>query len=271
MTYQYYWLEMIKVKSLEYGTKFLGSILILVIGLWFIKFLMKLIERSLEKGKVDQSLHSFIVSLSKFGLRIILFITVAATLGVQESSLITVLGAGGLAVGLALQGSLANFAGGVLILAFRPFNVGDYIEAQGFAGTVSQIQILYTTLLTADNKKIVIPNGDLSNHSVINFSSQNTRRLDFIFGVDYNCDILKVKKILNNIVENHNLILKNPVWIIGVAELGASSVDFDVKVWCRTEDYWTLYYDLREKVKLELDKENINIPYPQMDVHIHSK
>lgn len=264
------WLDFIKNKAYEYGSRLLGSIILLIVGLWLIKFLVKLIDRSLEKSKIDQSLHSFIISLSKFGLKIILFITVAATLGVQETSLITALGAAGLAIGLALQGSLSNFAGGVLILAFRPFNVGDYIEAQGFAGTVKEIQILYTILLTPDNKKVVIPNGELSNHSVINYSAQDTRRLDLVFGVGYNNDILKVKEILTNIINNNEKILKDPEYIIGVSELGESSVNFTVNVWCNSTDYRILNFGLREQVKLEFDKHNINIPYPQMDVHIYN-
>lgn len=263
------WMDFIKDKALEFGPRLLGSIVLLVVGLWVIKFLVKIIDRSLEKSKTDQSLHSFIISLSRFGLKIILYITVAATLGVKETSLITALGAAGLAIGLALQGSLANFAGGVLILAFRPFNVGDYIEAQGVGGTVKEIQILYTVLLTSDNKKIVIPNGELSNHSVVNYSAQDTRRLDFVFGVSYNSDILKVKEILTNIAKNHPMVLTEPAWVIGVSELGDKSINFDVKLWCKSTDYWNLYYDFREKVKLEFDKENISIPYPQMDVHIH--
>ncbi|HHW68485.1 mechanosensitive ion channel family protein [Defluviitalea raffinosedens] len=263
------WIDLLTDKALEFGPRLLGSIVLLVGGLWLIKFLVKIIDRSLGKSKTDESLHSFIISLSRFGLKLILYVTVAATLGVKESSLITALGAAGLAIGLALQGSLANFAGGVLILAFRPFNVGDYIEAQGFSGTVKEIQILYTILLTPDNKKIVIPNGELSNHSVINYSAQDTRRLDLVFGVGYDSDILKAKEILNTIAKKHPLILKDPAWVIGVSELGERSVNFDVKLWCKTENYWTLYYDFREKVKLEFDKEKITIPYPQMDIHIH--
>ncbi|NLK21284.1 MAG: mechanosensitive ion channel [Epulopiscium sp.] len=264
------WLEIIKIKFFGFAPKLIWSIILFVVGLWLIKLLVKFIDNFLRRGKVDQSLYSFVISFSKVSLKIILFITVAATLGVKESSLIAVLGAAGLAVGLALQGSLSNFAGGVLILAFRPFNVGDYIESQGFSGTVKEIQILYTILLTPDNRKIVIPNGELSNHSVVNYSSLNERRLDFVFSVGYKNDILKVKQILENIVRNHNLVLKDPHWTIGVAELGSSSVNFAVKIWCKSEDYWILFYDLQEKVKLELDKENIHIPYPQMDVHVHN-
>lgn len=262
------WLDFMKDKSFQYVPKLIGSIAILVIGLWIIKLLMRFIGRSLEKSKLDRSLRSFITSLSGVGLKLILFITVATNLGVKESSLITALGAAGLAVGLALQGSLSNLAGGVLILAFRPFNVGDYIEAQGFGGTVKEIQILYTILVTPDNKKVVIPNGELSNHGIVNYSTEEIRRLDLVFRVGYDCDLLKVKKILENIVACHDLILKDPKWVIGVRELETSSVNFTVNIWCKSEHYWTLFYDLKEKVKLALDKENISIPYSQMDVHI---
>lgn len=254
-----------------YGQKIILAIIVLVIGLILINHLLKLINKSLDKAKVDKSLHSFLNSIINISLKILLFITIASMLGVKMTSFIAILGAAGLAVGLALQGSLSNFAGGVLIILLKPFKVGDFIEGTGHAGTVTEIQVFHTILNTPDNRVIVIPNGNLSNSSVINYSKKDTRRVDLTFGVSYQDDITKVKNVLTRLANEHELILKDPAPVIKLAELGDSSINFILRVWCQSENYWTVHFDLLENVKLEFDKENISFPYPHMDVDLYNR
>ncbi|MFW6390166.1 MAG: mechanosensitive ion channel family protein [Halanaerobiales bacterium] len=261
------WQEKLIELSFEYGGRLLGAILVFIFGKWVIKLILKYINRW-SKNNLDPTLHSFVKSIAKTILYILLFITAASTMGIQMTSFVAIFGAAGLAIGLALQGSLANFAGGVLILTFRPFNINDFIEVNGNKGKVKSIQILYTTLLTRDNKNIIIPNGTLANSDIINYSIEDTRRVDLQFGVGYDDNILQVKEILQDIVDNHELILKEPAPIIRVGEHADSSVNFNTMVWTESENYWTVYYDLMEEVKLNFDEEGINIPYPQMDVHL---
>lgn len=251
---------------MTYGMKLILAIVVFLIGIKIIKYLVKGVEKALKKSKIDSSLESFILSLAKLTFKILLFITVVGMVGVQTTSFVAIIGSAGLAIGLALQGSLANFAGGVLILVLKPFKVGDYIEAAGHAGTVKEIQVFYTVLKTPDNRIIIIPNGSLSNSSAINYSVMDTRRVDLIFGVGYEEDINKVKEVLNGIVQEHKLVLKDPEPFIRVGEHGESSVNFIVRVWCNSEDYWTVHFDLIEMVKIKFDEEDINIPYPHMDV-----
>lgn len=252
----------------KYGGNVILSLVVFLIGIKLIKYLDKILYRGLEKSKVDKSLKSFIVSITNVSLKILLFISIAGILGVDTTTFAAVIGAAGLAVGLALQGSLSNFAGGVLIILFKPFKIGDYIEVGGFAGTVDEIQVFNTVLKTPDNRVIVIPNGNLSNSSLVNYSAMDTRRVDFTFGVGYEDDINKVKEVLNKIVKEHKLIFQDPEPFIRVAEHGDSSVNFAVRVWGKSEDYWTIYFDLMETVKIRFDEEGINIPYPHMDVNI---
>ena len=188
--------------------------------------------------------------------------------GVDLASITAVVASAGVAIGLALQGSLSNFAGGFIILLLRPFKVGDYIATSSYEGGVEKIDLFYTHLVTVDNKEILIPNGTLSNGSLINYSSKDTRRVDLKFGVAYDADILHVRRVLNDIVSKHKLILHHPEPFIGIVEHADSSVNFAVRVWCNTPDYWKIYFDLLEEVKLRFDDEEINFPYPQMDVHL---
>jgi small conductance mechanosensitive channel len=189
--------------------------------------------------------------------------------GIATTSFVAILGAAGLAIGLALQGSLANFAGGVLILLFKPFKVGDYIEAQGYSGTVNEIQIFNTILKSLDNKTIIIPNGNLSNDCITNYSTEPLRRVDFVFGIGYEDDIKKAKEVLLTIIKSDSRVLKEPEPFVSIGELGDSSVNFTVRVWCNKEAYWDVYFDMFEKVKLEFDKQGISIPFPQRDVHLY--
>jgi small conductance mechanosensitive channel len=255
---------------LEYGPKLLLAILTLIVGLYVIKLLDKGFERAMEKGNIEISLKKFLLSMVRILLKILLFISVISMLGVEMTSFIALLGAAGLAVGLSLQGSLANFAGGVLLLLFKPFKVGDFIETQGFKGTVHSIQVFNTVLKTPDNKTIVIPNGNLSNGSITNFTTESTRRIDMTFGIGYSDDIRKAKDLLNRLVKEDGRILQDPAPRIAVSELGDSSVNFAVWVWCNSSDYLNIKFDMQENVKLTFDSEGISIPFPQRDVHVYN-
>ncbi len=250
---------------------FLLAIVALLIGLWIIKVLVKSTEKAMEKGNVDVSLRKFFRSLLNIGLKVLLLISVASMIGIATTSFIAIIGAAGLAVGLALQGSLSNFAGGVLILLFKPFKVGDFIETQGHLGTVHELQVFNTILKTPDNKTIIIPNGAVSNGSIINFSVEETRRVDMTFGIGYEDDIKKAKNLLMNLLEKDPRVFKDPAPQVLLNELADSSVNFAVRAWVKAPDYWNLFFDLQEKVKLAFDENKISIPYPQHDVHLFNE
>ena len=251
------------------GPQFLWATVTLLVGFWAIKIINKFANKAMTKGKVDVSLQKFIASLLSIGLKILLLISVAGMLGIATASFVAVIGAAGLAVGLALQGSLANFAGGVLILLLKPFKVGDVIEAQGHTGKVEQIQIFNTILKTPDNKTIILPNASVSNGNITNYSTEPRRRVDMTFGIGYDDDLKKAKQILQDMVENDDRILKDPAPVVVVSELADSSVNFAVRAWVNAGDYWDVYFDFQEKVKLTFDEQGISIPYPQQDVHLY--
>lgn len=267
-------MEQIKEKSLalliDYGFKLVGALLILVIGFGIANMIIRMLDKTLTRGKIDMSLHSFIKSVSSFSLKAIVVIIASTMIGILPTTFIAVLSAAGLAIGLALRDSLSNFAGGVLILIFRPFNVGDFIDIGGYSGTVKEIQLLYTSLNTSDNRRITIPNGELANGKIINYSVEDTRRLDLIFGVSYDDDIEEVKQVLRKVITAHSLTFKDPDPVIRVMTYQDSYVDFTIKVWCKREDYWTLYYDLHEQIKEAFDKEGISIPFPQTDINVYN-
>lgn len=253
---------------MEYGPKLILAILVLIIGMWIIKGIKKLVTKALQKGQVEISLQKFLVSMITVLLKVLLLISVASMVGIATTSFIAILGAATFAIGLALQGSMSNFAGGVLILLLKPFKVGDTIEAQGFLGKVHDIQIFNTIMKTFDNKMIFIPNGTLSNGNITNYSREPIRRVDMTFGIGYGDDIKKAKEVLAGLVKEDARILKDPAPLIAVSSLGDSSVNFVVKAWCDNAEYWNVYYDMQEKVKLTFDRENISIPFPQTDVHL---
>ncbi|MEM7405659.1 MAG: mechanosensitive ion channel domain-containing protein [Pseudomonadota bacterium] len=255
--------------AMQYGPNLLLAVVVLVVGLWIINRVCALLRRSLEKAQTDATLAGFISSLSNILLKALLLISVASMVGIETTSFIAVLGAAGLAVGLALQGSLANFAGGALVLMFRPYKVGDFIEAQGVSGVVAEIQIFNTILRTGDNKRVIVPNGPLSNGIITNFSTEQTRRVDFVFGIGYDDDIAKAKAVLLRIVDEDDRILGDPAPVVVVSELADSSVNFTVRAWVNAADYWGVFFDTTEKVKLVFDQEGLSIPYPQQDVHMH--
>lgn len=269
MEYSNIYFEKAVELAMGYGTKLVLAILVLVGGLWLISWINRVALNSMERSNVEQSLQKFLSRILSISLKILLLISVASMVGIATTSFIAVLGAAGLAVGLALQGSLANFAGGVLILLFKPYKVGDVIEAQGFLGTVNEIQVFYTVLKSFDNKTIVIPNGSLSNGSITNYSTEKLRRADMTFGIGYDDDIEKARNIIKKLIEEDERILKDPAPSVVVSELAGSSVNFSVKVWCNSEDLWNVYFDMQERVKISFDNEGITIPYPQSDVHIY--
>ena len=251
------------------GIKLIIGTLAIVIGFKIINKLSKRFINLAEKRNVDMTLIKFIKSFISYTLKILLVLIIAGSYWKLElSGLAAIVASAGVAIGLALQGSLSNFAGGFIILLLRPFKVGDYIQTGQFEGTVEQIGVFYTSLTTIDNKVVLIPNGSLSNGSLVNYSAKDTRWVDLVFAVSYESDILKVRGILKDIVQQHRLVLDYPEPFVGLLEQADSSLNFAVRVWVNTPDYWTVYFDLLEEVKLRFDKEEISIPYPQIDLHL---
>ncbi len=251
-----------------YAPKLVLAIVTLVIGLWIIGFVTRGVRKSMEKTKTDKTLIPFISNLLSWGLKLLLFISVASMIGIATTSFVAVLGAAGLAVGLALQGSLGNFAGGVLILIFKPYNVGDLIEAQGHLGVVKEVQIFNTILLTPSNKRVIIPNGAVSNGSIVNYSAEGILRVDLVIGIAYEADIPKAKEVLYSAMADHDLVLKDPGSTVAVSELADSSVNLVVRPWCTVDNYWQVYFDITEAAKVNLESSGVSIPFPQRDVHL---
>lgn len=266
-------LEVITQKGIElgmtYGPKLVLAIIVLIMGFWVIGVILRGVEKGLEGAKVDATLQRFLRSLIGVILKLVLVIVFASMIGVETASLIAMLGAAGLAIGLALQGSLANFAGGVLILLFKPFKTEDVIEAQGYLGRVHEIQMFNTILLTLDNQKVVIPNALLSNGCVTNLFCEATRRVDITFGISYGDDVLEAKKLLQSILDADERILKDPASEVYVCEHADSSINILTRSWVVSDNYWPVYFDLYEKVKIAFDDKGISIPFPQRDVHLH--
>ena len=255
--------------AVEYGVQAVLAILIFYVGRMIARMVTNAIRKLMQKQETDKILESFVSNMAYWLMMTFVIIAAINQLGIQTTSLIAVMGAAGLAVGLALQGSLSNFAAGVLIVMFRPYRVGDYVEAAGVAGSVEQVQILSTVLKTPDNKKIIIPNSSIMSSIITNYSANDTRRVDLVFGVGYSDDLDKVRSILEEITGADDRIMKDPACVIQVHELADSSVNFVCRPWVSTADYWAVYWDLTEKVKKRFDQEGISIPFPQQDVHIH--
>lgn len=254
-----------------HGVKILTALAIFVIGKWVVKRIVNILKKGMDRANVDTTLIGFLGNIL-FGVGMALVVIAAlAQMGIETTSLAAVIGAAGLAVGLALQGSLANFASGVLIILFRPFKAGDYVEIAGVGGTVEGISIFTTQMTTPDNKYIIIPNGNITNDTIINYSAKPTRRLDLVIGVAYDADLQKAHEVLKGVIAAETRILPEPEPKIAVLELGASSVDFAVRPWVKSEDYWNVRFDLMEKIKVKLDQAGIGIPFPQRDVHLFFK
>ena len=252
----------------EYGTGLIYALLVLIIGLWITKLITKSVKKMMLKGDMDNSLVPFLTSLIGTVLKVLVVISALGMLGIEMTSFIALLGAAGLAVGMALSGTLQNFAGGVMILIFKPFKAGDFIDAQGHMGSVKEIQIFNTVLTTPDNAIVIIPNSPLSTNAMKNVTTLETRRIDFSFGIGYGDDIDKSKALLLKLAQANKLVLKDPEAMVAVEALADSSVNLKLRVWVKTTDYWDLYFDMMETVKKEFDKAGISIPYPQQDVHL---
>jgi len=251
-----------------WGLKVIAALAIFIIGRWIAMMVRRGVRSMMEKSGADPIIISFVASIAYIGLLAFVVIAALGQLGIQTTSFIAILGAAGLAVGLALQGSLANFAAGFLMIIFRPFKVGDFIEGAGVAGVVEAIQIFTTTLKTGDNKTIIIPNAKLAGDNITNYSAKETRRVDMTVGVAYDADLSKVKNVLIDIIGKESRIHSDPAPQVAVAELADSSVNFVVRVWTNTADYWGVKFDITETIKNRFDEEGIGIPYPQRDIHI---
>lgn len=253
----------------SYGPKVVGAILVLVIGLWVIRIVTRGFGRVTRKKEMDPSLQGFLKSIISILLKVLLFISVMGMVGIEATSFIAIIGAAGLAVGLAMQGTLQNFAGGVMILLFKPYKVGDFIEGAGHTGIVKEIKIFTTLLTTPDNKLIIIPNAQLSNSSMTNYSAMETRRVDFTFSVSYGDDFDKAKEVLLEIIHADERIFKDPEPFIALSALADSSVNIVVRVWASGADYWDIFFDMNEKVYKTFGKHGLNFPFPQLDVHLN--
>ena len=256
---------------IAFGLKIIAALAIFILGRWLAKLIKKIIRNMMVKRNIEPTIASFTESIIYVLLMTFVILAALARLGVQTTSFVAVIGAAGLAVGLALQGSLANFAAGFLMIIFKPIKVGDYIEGAGTAGTVESISIFTTTLTTPDNKTIIIPNAKLTGDNITNYSTKEIRRVDFKFGVAYNADVSKVKIIIEDVLHKDDRILKDPAPTIGLLELADSSMNFAVRPWVKTPDYWAVYFNITENMKKQFDNEGIRIPFPQTDVHLYQK
>jgi small conductance mechanosensitive channel len=254
--------------ALEYFPKLALALLTLAAGLWLIRLLVKFLGKVLESRKVDESLRPFLKTVVSVVMRVLLLISVMGMIGIEMTSFIALIGAVGLSIGMALSGSLQHFAGGVLLLIYKPFKKGDFIEAQGHKGTVRELQIFNTVLNTIDNKVVFIPNGPLSTGTVVNYSTEDKRRIDLVFGIGYRDDIDKAKSVIGAVLKNNPKILTEPPYVIGIKELAASTVNIELRAWVDTDDVVDMGFYLNETIKKEFDKNGISFPFPQMDVHL---
>ena len=263
-------IEMLQELAMLYGVQLILALAIFIVGKWVVKRIASIVQRILAKNNVDPAIEHFVSSLVSWTLLFFVVIASLGQLGIQTASFVAILGAAGLAVGLALQGSLANFAAGVLILIFRPFKVGDFIEVAGVSGVVQKIQIFTTELHSPDNKKIIVPNGGVISGNITNYSANETRRVDMVFGIGYSDDIDAAKAVLQSVVASEPRVLEEPAPTIAVVELADSSVNLVCRPWVNTADYWDVYFNITEAAKKALDAQGISIPFPQRDIHIHN-
>jgi len=252
-----------------YGIKVIAAIVIYVIGRWVARLCQRFVDKIMGKRDVDPTVASFVGKLTYIGLLVFFILAALGQLGIQTTSFIAVIGAAGLAIGLALQGSLANFAAGFLLLIFRPFRVGDFIEGGGSVGTVEKIQLFTTQLKTPDNKTVIVPNSGMTGGNIVNYSSKGTRRVDMVFGIGYSDDIDRARVVIEEVIASDERILKDPAPVVAVNELGDSSVNFVARPWVNAADYFTVLWDVTEKVKKRFDEEGISIPFPQRDIHLY--
>ncbi|MGI9224885.1 MAG: mechanosensitive ion channel family protein [Woeseiaceae bacterium] len=263
-------LVMVKTTGVDFAINLLIAIAIFYIGKWVVNLIVSGMLKAMKKGEMDKTLRRFIANLARMLLMLFVIIAAINQLGVQTASLIALVGAAGLAIGLALQGSLANFASGVLIVLFRPYKVGDFIEGAGIAGSVEEVQILTTVLKTGDNKQVIVPNSQIMGATITNYSANDTRRVDFVVGVSYDDDLDQVRRELESLIAAEDRILSDPAVTIAVSELADSSVNFVVRPWVKSADYWGVKFELTEAIKKRFDEVGISFPYPQQDVHLHN-
>lgn len=264
-------LENVKALAVEHGPKLVGALVTLIIGLWVVGKITAGLRKAIGKTNVDDMLANFLGGIVGMLLKVILFIAVLGMVGVETTSFAAILAAAGFAIGMALSGTLGNFAAGVMILLFRPFKNGDFIEAAGEAGVVEEISVFMTKMRTGDNKQILIPNSAVTGGNITNYSAKPTRRVDLVIGISYDDDIKKAHEVLNRILGEKDYVLKDPAWTVAVSELGDNSVNFVVRPWVKSADYWSAYFDLTETIKLTFDQEGLNFPYPQRDVHLYQQ
>ena len=264
-------LETITVWFTTYSIKIVAAILIFIIGKWLCRRITNLLTKIMEKNNIDVTLVKFLGSIVYYTLFIVVMIAVAGQLGINTTSFLTIIGAAGLAIGLALKDSLSNFASGVMLIMFRPIKIGDFVDVGGVTGTVQSIDIFNTTIHSPDNQKHIVPNASITSDVITNVTANDTRRVDLVIGIGYDDDIAKAKGILEAIIKKEERVLENPATNIAVSELGDSSVNFVVRPWVKTSDYWDVYFALTEEIKITFDKEGISIPYPQQDVHLFSE
>ena len=262
--------KMIQTTGVDFGINLITAIVIFFVGKWVVNLVVKGLLNAMQKSDVDTTLRRFVANLARMLLMLFVIIAAIGALGVKTASLVALIGAAGLAVGLALQGSLSNFAAGVLIVLFRPYKVGDWIEGGGVSGSVEEVQILTTVLKTGDNKRVIIPNSQIMGTTITNYSANETRRVDLVVGVSYSDDLDKVRKELEGLVAADDRILDEPAVTIAVSELADSSVNFVLRPWVNTSDYWGVYFGLTEAIKKRFDEVGISIPFPQQDVYIHN-
>ena len=263
-------LELIQTKGVDFAINLVTAIVIFYVGKIVVSIVVRALRKLMQRQEVDKTLETFVCNLLRMVLMVIVIIAAIGALGIQTTSFIAIFGAAGLAVGLALQGSLSNFASGVLIVLFRPYRVGDFVEAAGISGVVEQVQILTTVLKTGDNKQIIVPNGQIMDSIITNYSANDTRRVDMVVGVSYDDDLDKVRETIEQLVAAEDRILDEPACTIAVSALADSSVNFVVRPWVKTSDYWGVMFDLTEAIKKRFDKEGISFPFPQQDVHLHT-
>ena len=264
-------LETVTVWFTTYSIKIVAAILIFIIGKWLCRRITNLLTKIMEKNNIDVTLVKFLSSIVYYTLFIVVMIAVAGQLGINTTSFLTIIGAAGLAIALALKDSLANFASGVMLIMFRPIKIGDFVDVGGVTGTVQSIDIFNTTIHSPDNQKHIVPNASITSGVITNVTANDTRRVDLVIGIGYDDDIAKAKGILKAIIKKEERILEDPATNIAVSELGDSSVNFVVRPWVKTSDYWDVYFALTEEIKITFDKEGISIPYPQQDVHLFSE
>ncbi len=263
-------LELVQTKGVEFGIDLAVAIAIFYVGRMVIALVIRGLRKVMQAQEVDKTLETFVCNLVRIALLVVVIIAAISQLGIETTSFIAIFGAAGLAVGLALQGSLSNFAAGVLIVLFRPYKVGDYVEAAGISGTIHQVQILTTVLTTPDNKQIIVPNSQIMASIITNYSANDTRRVDMVVGVSYGDDLDNVRRTIEDLVAKEGRILDNPECTIAVSALADSSVNFVIRPWVKSEDYWGVTFDLTEAIKKRFDKEGISFPFPQQDVHLYN-